>query len=698
MRRLRRSRTLTVALATMGLLVAAVTTGPAALAAPSTKLYAASASPTTLDLGSSTPVTITLADSPNSNQSFGSASITLGGAAGDSFTVGAVSVSATDGAGGWTTTVTTSGGSTTILVTSPSNTEGVVPGTSLEVAVELTPEAVASIPVTTEVKQSNDFNGNNNEFSLTDTDPTLQVDYQLAFTQQPPSVLTISTLSPKVAYSYTCPTVQVENADGGSVPAAGIPITLSSTGGGLYYGTTPVPSSGVVVYTNSDGSATFGTSGCTSGLAATEPGTYQLTATGPGAAAPANSSPFSVGYQLLFSQEPPAVVQLSGPGGSYPMTPAPTVQLADGLGRPVTASGIPIALGYVGSDPGLTVCDATVSTDSSGQAVFGAAGASCPGVTAANPGTGYRLSATTSWPGSTTATSSPFDVGFELAFTTEPPAAVQQSLPPKDFSYMSSAGQPVTVQVDDSAGNPLSVAGVPVTITATGDPGLYNGTSPVSGVTVTTDSSGQAVFTTLAATNLGTGYGLVASAPGTSTDSTPFSVAQSVTSCPASGTCTSPTVTSALQGTTGFVTSTASSGSGYSLALSFGEGLGLTCDSQVSSGPYDPLVISTGGSASGYVTLDFTKAVMNSVTNNGASQMPVCSGATQQFYGATQVQATPTPTVPYIWQGLLADCTDPGYVASTDPLEMCVYSRARLPGGGEQVVVYQSSLADPMHY
>ncbi|HET9070910.1 MAG TPA: hypothetical protein VFN60_03270 [Acidimicrobiales bacterium] len=697
---------MTVLLAAIGLLLGTVATAPVALAAPSTKLYAASASPTTLSLGASGQVDITLANDPTSNQSFGSASLTLGGTAGDSVEV--VGVSAEDGATGWTATTTLSGGSTVILITSPSNTGGVTPGSSLVVTVTLTPHAVTAIPVTTEVKQSNDFNGNNNDFALTTADPTLQVDYQLAFTQQPPSVLTVSTLSPKVAYTYTCPAVQVEDASGQAVDAAGIPITLSFTGAnpGLYYGTTAVPSSGVVAYTGSTGSATFGTSGCATGLGATQPGTgYALMATGPGAAAPATSSSFSVGYQLLFSQEPPAVVQVSGSGGSYAMAPTPTVQLADGLGNPVSAPGKPITLGYAtaAGNPGLAVCSPTVTTDSNGTSVFGPNASGCLGVTASNPGDGYRLSASTSVPGSTTATSTPFDVGFQLRFATEPPAAVQQSVPPKSFSYLSSGGQPVTVQVDDLAGSPIPAGGVPVTLTSDpslGDPGLYFAGAPVGsgGVSVTTDSSGQAVFTTLAATNLGAGYELVASASGTSTDSTPFSVAQSVTSCPATGTCTSPTVTSALQGTTGSVTSTASDGSSYSLSLSFGEGLGLTCDSQVSSGPYDPLVISTGGPASGYVTLDFTKAVMNSVTNNGASQMPVCSGATQEFYGATQVQATPSPTVPYIYQGLLADCSDPGYLADNSPLQMCVYNRSRLPGGGEQVVVYQSSLTDPMHF
>jgi hypothetical protein len=133
-------------------------------------------------------VTLTLANDATSNQSFGSARITVTGVTG--------TATATPSRAGWTpVTATAGGGTATLLLTSTGTTSAVPPGGSLPVVLALTAAADSST-ITTQVKQSNDFRGTNNDFALTTTDP-LSVTWTLSsLTCADPTCLTSFPPSP----------------------------------------------------------------------------------------------------------------------------------------------------------------------------------------------------------------------------------------------------------------------------------------------------------------------------------------------------------------------------------------------------------------------------------------------------------------------------------------------------------------------
>lgn len=303
----------------------------------------------------------------------------------------------------------------------------------------------------------------------------------------------------------------------------------------------------------------------------------------------------------------------------------------------------------------------------------------------------------------------PFTVAaLSLQFTQEPPAVLQQSGPPKSFSYMCPV---VTVQLEDSSGAAVDVGGVAVTIapSSSSSPGLYYGTSEVtsSGITVKTNSSGQAIFGScqsgLAATNIGQGYSLTATAGGSSVTSSTFSVVQAYVQC--SGSCYT-TVQSSATGTQGTV-GAEDSGASFYLSATFGTGLQLACDSQVATVAADPLQATTSTSAaSGTVTMTFPKSVVNSIPNNGTPFMPVCVGATAPFAGSNQT-ATSSTSSPYAYnlypyEGLLYACDSTAYASylqdNPNNLQICVSSYAKEHGGAETVVISTSSLGDPMFW
>lgn len=276
----------TVAMALM--LSLGAVSAPSAGATATYKYYSSSANPTDIYVGRSTPVTITLANLPSSNQPFGSAELTFGGLAQSAVVI--------DGnTGGWTAFFVGGGTSPTMLLTS-GNKAPIAPGSSLHVTVTLTPTAAGSIPVTTVVKQSNNFSGSGNTFNRQGSDPVITVNpVSLSFSQQPSAVQQSTN---KTSY-YMCPPVSVlVSADG--QPVSGISVTLQdgNTGDpGLYFGTSPVSSSGTSAISDSNGLATFGS--CGSGLAATNLGAgYTLIASSAAATGPVTSNRFSV-VQLL---------------------------------------------------------------------------------------------------------------------------------------------------------------------------------------------------------------------------------------------------------------------------------------------------------------------------------------------------------------------------------------------------------------
>jgi hypothetical protein len=295
-----------------------------------------------------------------------------------------------------------------------------------------------------------------------------------------------------------------------------------------------------------------------------------------------------------------------------------------------------------------------------------------------------------------TFTVSPLGLSFTVPQGSEPPADVQASTP---FCP--------SVQVVDAQNQPVSAANVPVSIVSgTPDAGLYfagKQVSSTSPATVVTNSSGTATFGSsacasgLTATNLGPSFFLTASSPQTvSVNSSTFAVVQVKINC--TGSCQANLTSNSNKTTAGInaLVPNSDPNQNFPLSASFGQGMTLVCDSTVSTLPADPLVVSTGTvPASGTVTMTFPKAIVNSVPDNGAPHMPVCTGASVNFYGATYY-----PNLTPAYQGLIPDCTDAGYLAAPPSLQLfCVQSRAKHATGAETIVIQEnSSLSDPLHY
>lgn len=291
-----------------------------------------------------------------------------------------------------------------------------------------------------------------------------------------------------------------------------------------------------------------------------------------------------------------------------------------------------------------------------------------------------------------TFTVSPLGLSFTVPQGSEPPPDVQVSTP---FCP--------SVQLVDDQNQPVAAANVTVSIVpGTPDPGLFfagRQVSSTSPATALTNSAGTATFGSsacasgLTATNLGPSFFLTATLAAVSVNSSPFAVVQVAISC--TGSCQASLASNSNKTTAG-INASAPNNESFLLAASFGQGMTLVCDGAVSTFTADPLVVSTGAvPASGTVTMTFPKAIVNSVPDNGAPHMPVCTGAAVPFYGA---QYYPQLTPEY--QGLIPDCTDAGYLAAPPSLQLfCVQSRAKQATGAETIVIQEnSSLSDPLHY
>ena len=391
------------------------------------------------------------------------------------------------------------------------------------------------------------------------------------------------------------------------------------------------------------------------------------------------TSPLSNGWTAALLPTNPATVKLSSPGVA-PVAPGSSVSVTLMITAPISPSTFTI---------GTVVKQSNDFSGNPGNNFLHVTGNTDPIITVVPP-------------------------PVTLTFATNPPALLQQSPSPTGvYSYM------CPVVHANATGYPnVPVPGIQVTIQHKGasDPGLLLGTTPIEQTTVATDPAGNATFgnpactTGIGATNVGSGYVLEATSASAQTpaDSTAFTVDPIVCNV----TCT---VTTSDGGINAKEVAT---GSGlFGLTAAFAPGQTLSCDSSVSTLPPDPFVetASTDG-VSGTITLTFPKSIMNSVPNNGAPHMPVCAGAGKEsaFPGSTLVDPTAPGYSLFPIQGLLLDCSDPVYQADilemqtnptpppdsipVYPLQMCVSSRARTPGGGEMVVITTNSLSDPRQF
>ena len=298
---------------------------------------------------------------------------------------------------------------------------------------------------------------------------------QLSFTVPPPSSTQSGlTFGPQ-------PVLQLRDAAGNPVAQNGVVITAAlASGGGSLGGITSAT-------TNTEGIATFGN------LSLSGPaGTYTLSFSAPGLATLV-SGPVSLGFGaatgLAMVTQPTSAAQ-----SGIPLGQQPSVQLKDGSGNSVGQAGV-VVTATIASGSGTLGGSTTATTNSSGLAQFTSLAINGPSGT-------YTLGFGA--PGLTGVISASIILGAgaptQLAILTQPSSAAASGVA---FS------QQPTVQIRDGSGNPVSVAGVQVTAGITSGGGTLSGTT-----TVTTNASGNAVFTNLAISGPVGGYSLTFTSSG----------------------------------------------------------------------------------------------------------------------------------------------------------------------------------------
>jgi hypothetical protein len=279
----RRPRRARMALIAAGVVVAAATGfsgsgGLDAHASPSTKYYTALVSPNTADLGvvqQAFSLTLTNCSSQTagctkaSQQALGSANIQVDSAFSN--------VSASVSAPGWYVTQPVVGGLVELRNSGSGTTFALAPGQSITVSIVAdTPTSTGAYNWNTAVKQSNDFSGTGNDFTISGSQPQVLVGFpdHLVFSAQPSDVQ-VTTTGGSTYYLCPAPAVQIVAADGTPVTVGSATVTLvadTTFGDPKLGGTTTVGADA--------GLATFGSSTCGSGVYAQRLGSgYQLAAT-----------------------------------------------------------------------------------------------------------------------------------------------------------------------------------------------------------------------------------------------------------------------------------------------------------------------------------------------------------------------------------------------------------------------------------
>jgi hypothetical protein len=245
-----RKRTI-LALVLAGSLVGAAAALPA-LAAVTKKLYTPTISPMTSAPGATQPYTFTIRNAQSSNQSLGSANISVP----SGFTVSttsSLSVSTDPVGKAWTAALN---GSTIQLRSGATSSNSLMAGQQVSVTFDAAaPCAAGNYVWLTQVKQSNDFLGNNNDFSLAPGAAYASVTVSsgacpgapanIEFTVQPSDTLVDASITPAVEVTVT---------DAFNTPAPGTAVTM---GLGTNPGGAGTLSGTLSQNTNSSGVATF---------------------------------------------------------------------------------------------------------------------------------------------------------------------------------------------------------------------------------------------------------------------------------------------------------------------------------------------------------------------------------------------------------------------------------------------------------
>ena len=312
---------------------------------------------------------------------------------------------------------------------------------------------------------------------------------ELAYSVQPTNAVAGEAMNPAIK-------VQVLDASGNLVTTANNAITLKindNAGGGILSGTLTLAAvSGVASFSDvsiDKAEAEYTLDATASGLSTATSASFDITV--------------GTATQLVFSVQP------INTSASAAVTPAIKVQVQDAGGNLVSTVTDPITLA-INSNPGNGMLSGTLTVSAvNGEATFS-------DISIDKAGSGYTLDATAS--GLSTATSASFDISVgaatQLAYRVEPTNAV--STPP--------ISPAIKVEVQDAGGNQVVTATNPITLVINSNPG--NGT--LSGTLTVPAVAGEATFSDVSIDKRGSGYSLIATAPGlTSAVSEEFNIVAS---------------------------------------------------------------------------------------------------------------------------------------------------------------------------
>ena len=361
-----RKRTILAPLVAL-LMLAAFVALPAS-AAPVKKLYTATivSTPAPSNAGASNHFKLTLTNSPTSSQSFGSADLIIPlvpSTTTPAFTNVANIKAVAPTPKVWSGTLNTGG--TRINLRSPAadgtSVNSIPPGQSVVVDFDATATCTTgSYKWVTDVRQSNVFQGPQNDFTLMTVDSNLTTTVGGACIGDPASIAFVSGPSDTTAGGQMANvTVQVKDAATNNVP--NVSVSLASAG---------LAGSVAPQLTNGSGIATFSAANLT---VTTLAGPYTMTASGGGlTTSPAASFNITAGDPIVtFTQQPTNTLISSanalvsnpiGPGGSV------AVQAKDQYGNPV-AGNVTLSFAVGGNPTGATLNNGSLAL-TNGSAVF----------------------------------------------------------------------------------------------------------------------------------------------------------------------------------------------------------------------------------------------------------------------------------------------------------------------------------------
>ena len=220
-------------------------------------------------------------------------------------------------------------------------------------------------------------------------------------------------------------------------------------------------------------------------------GTFQVTATAPGATQPATFNLTNVAAsanKLGYKQQP------TNTAAGQPIAPPVTVQLLDSFGNPVAMAGVSVSLqaSPIATRFRTLRGTASVNTDANGLATF-------PNIIIDQAGA-YTLEAQAN--GIASATSNQFNITAGAASSIQASGGT-----PQTTTILTAFPTPLQVTVADAQGNPVN--GVTVSFTAPGS----GASATLSAPSATTDAGGHASITATANVSAGS-YTVTAAAAG----------------------------------------------------------------------------------------------------------------------------------------------------------------------------------------